>query len=221
MPIVIYTLNDPRTNQIRYVGKTNQKFSYRLCAHMQDKGKCHRVNWINELKALGLKPVIKQLEIVRGDNWQERERYWIKKFRQLGFNLTNNTSGGDGVCGLPKETRERMRMTWLGRKHSPETIAKLIYVRGLKRFRHKASSKLKMSKIMKGRKILWVDKIAEANRKLTKEQAENVKLRLEQGELGKDLAIEFGLHRTSISKVKMGTYFLPYRKQKAHPELIK
>ncbi len=229
MPIIIYTLNDPRNNQIRYVGKTEQKFSYRLNGHLQDVGRCHRVNWINELKALGLKPLIKQLEIVRGDNWKDRERFWIKKFRELGFNLTNNTSGGDGVCGLPQETRDRMRLTWLGRKHSPETIATLIRVRGLKRFRHKKSSKLKMSNIMKGRKILWVDKIAEANRKLTKYQVESIKLRLERGELNKNLAAEFGVDRTTLSKVKMGTYFMPYRavygKNKlklAHqPDLIK
>ena len=78
------------------------------------------------MKACGLKPDIEVIEEITGDwPWQEAERFWIKKSKDAGFNLTNNTSGGDGVCDLPEHTREKMRRTWLGRKHKPETLIKL------------------------------------------------------------------------------------------------
>jgi len=65
-----------------------------------------------------------------------------------------------------------------------------------------------MSKVMKGRKITWIAKIAEKARKLTVDQATNIKTRLAAGEKVKDLAAEYGLHRTTISKIKMNTYFI-------------
>ena len=53
-PSKIYILVDPRTDEIRYVGKTNQRLEWRISAHMQSKEPCHRTHWLNELKALGL-----------------------------------------------------------------------------------------------------------------------------------------------------------------------
>lgn len=206
----IYMLIDPRDEMVRYVGKTNQDVKKRLSAHMGDKSNCHRVHWLNTLKKLGLKPEIILLESISGEwPWQESEKYWIKYFKDQGFNLTNNTSGGDGVPDLPQETRDKMRLTWLGRKHKPETILLLrIANKGRK---HTPEHKQHMKEIMTGRTNTWGDKVAETIRKVSKEEAENIKQRLNNGELVKDLALEYKMHRTSISKIKKGVYFEKYR----------
>lgn len=206
-PVYIYGLIDPRTQLIRYVGKTNQALPSRLNSHIQDRGRCHRVNWISELRRLGLKPEIVLIERLEGNwPWQEAERYWIAYGRANGWPLTNNTSGGDGVCDLPPETRERMRATWLGRKHSPETIIKLRAARRLRKTSDETKQKMRASMI--GRKILWLDKIALANRKLTPDHAIEISERRAAGERVIDLAREYGVHRTTISKIRTGKYFL-------------
>lgn len=204
-PVKIYILVDPRDNAIRYVGKTTQKLSTRLSAHLRENSKCHRCNWIKNLKACDLKPRIVVLEELCGEwPWQEAEKFWIKFLKLNGHNLTNNTSGGDGVPDLPKETREIITSAWRGRKHSKETIEKLKHCR--KNFHHTEATKKKMSKAHKGREIKWVDKIAKKLQKLTNDDIVTIKARLEKGEKVCNLAKEYNVHRTTLSKIKMGTY---------------
>lgn len=205
-PVHIYGLLDPDTLDLRYIGKTNQSLNTRLSAHLSDKSSCHRVNWLNQLKKQDKKPEIILLETIQGKwPWQESERFWIRYYLNKGCKLTNNTSGGDGVPDLPKETREKMRQTWLGRKHKPETLEKLKeFKTGTKL---SPETKAKISKAHKGREITWGDKLSRAVSKFTKEQTEVIQGRLNNGELVKDLANEYGVHRTTISKIKKGTYF--------------
>ncbi len=95
--IYIYALKDPTTNEIRYVGKTNNPTN-RYAGHLSDKNnRLHKTRWINTLKENGLLPVIEILECASRDNWKERERYWIKKCRSEGANLTNISIGGEGA----------------------------------------------------------------------------------------------------------------------------
>ena len=96
----IYGLFDPRTNKVRYVGKTKNKLSRRLREHirrantgkMRDKGK---QNWLLELERLNLSPVIQSLEICRSDNWRERETFWCSQFEDL-LNCQKPGGGSDG-----------------------------------------------------------------------------------------------------------------------------
>jgi len=209
----IYGLIDPRTDEVRYIGKSIRPLE-RLRNHINEpKTNCHRSHWIQGLKKEGLEPEIIIFESVWGEwPWQEAERFWINYGKRNGWPLTNNTDGGDGVDGLQPETRERMRRTWLGRRHSEKTKA-IIGLKSSQR-RHSDETKGKMSAAQKGRKILWGDEISEAVRKITHEQCEEIKTRLGNGELGISLAKEFGVHRTTISKIKMGTYFLRHRRHK-------
>ena len=63
--IYIYTLSDPRTNIIRYVGKTNN-IKNRLKSHIcqSKKSRTHKDNWVNSLLKLNLKPIIEILDVV-------------------------------------------------------------------------------------------------------------------------------------------------------------
>jgi hypothetical protein len=98
----IYTLSDPFTNEIRYVGKTKYSLNDRLCKHMITYEKNHRANWIRKLAKLNAKPIIKLLEEVSDDEWVFTEIYWIEQFRQWGFKLLNATKGGESGIISPQ-----------------------------------------------------------------------------------------------------------------------
>lgn len=111
--VFVYTLTDPSTQQIRYVGVTVD-LSRRLENHLFQKEKTHKYNWICGLRKRGLRPVIEELERIPAANlqeWQEAERFWIAYLRSLGFKLMNHSAGGFSGCA--------------GLKRSEETKAKL------------------------------------------------------------------------------------------------
>lgn len=98
--ISIYTLIDPITNEVRYVGKTTN-LSKRLNRHINESKKSttsHKKAWIKGLLKNGLKPKLEVIdEILENDDWKFWEIYWIEQLRAWGFKLTNETEGGDGV----------------------------------------------------------------------------------------------------------------------------
>ena len=106
MEIKIYGLVDPRTNTIRYVGKTKQSLKIRLSRHINDKPKhnTYKYNWICSLKKEGVVPIIIELESCDETNWIEREKYWIKKID----NLTNLTTGGEGINYFAEEVLKKI-----------------------------------------------------------------------------------------------------------------
>jgi len=110
MPVTyIYTLSDPRTNQVRYIGKSvNPKVRY--LRHLRDRINTHCSRWIAELINRGLKPVMQVIaEVPEGEDWQVVERAWIEWGRIAGWNLTNLTAGGDGSLGLPQSDEARRK----------------------------------------------------------------------------------------------------------------
>ena len=142
----IYVLRDPRTNEIRYVGKAADP-ARRLRAHCYGvRRQAHRytARWIRSLKALGLKPSMTVIDAGNGDGHGAAERAWIAEFHRRGARLTNHTPGGDGGGGPhseetrekirrakaanpwrpSQESRERMAAAQRGRKMSPEAIEK-------------------------------------------------------------------------------------------------
>lgn len=209
-PVVyIYGLIDPETDELRYIGKSIRP-KERLQNHMNEVSFCHRSHWLQSLKRKGMAPKLEILEAVpTGKPWQQVEIDWIAWARGMGCNLVNNTTGGDGVCGLPEETRKRMAATWLGRKHKPETIE--LYRRMRVGKRHTEKFKKMMSSIMKGRQITWADKICKATRKIDESEIDVIKARIASGEGVQALAKEYGVHRTTMSKIKMGTYSLRHQ----------
>lgn len=206
MPIFIYGLVDPETRGVRYVGKSIRPFE-RLTSHMNEPPGCHRTHWLRELRSRGLKPTMIVLQVFAdGEAWQESERFWIAEGKRRGWNLTNNTIGGDGVPGLSPEARARISAASSSRRYGPEVRAKIgAASRGR---RASPERKARMRALMTGRTFTpdWIAKIRDGLRKLTDEDIAAIQYRIEIGELSCDLAKEYGVHRTTIQKVKAGTY---------------
>jgi hypothetical protein len=68
-----------------------------------------------------LVPVIQEIESA-GDNWAERERYWIAHYRAMTDKLTNICDGGEGVGGVKLKPEHRAKLAEIGkaRKKSDE-----------------------------------------------------------------------------------------------------
>lgn len=146
MVIYIYILSDPITKEIRYVGKTNNlKLRYRN--HISVKSKTHTSSWIISLKSKGLRPIMDVIEYTTLDEWEEAEKYWIKYYRDNGYNLTNHTDGGEGLYGhtpyvttlkitqlrskihggkvLSDKTKQAIALSLFGKRASIETKEKM------------------------------------------------------------------------------------------------
>ena len=106
----IYNLIDPRTDEVRYVGKTTHP-ERRLRRHIVAEGTtpCH--DWLSQLRRLGLCPEMKILEETKADDWAERERFWIANLRETGCKLTNVSVGGYGALGVSPSPETRRRIS--------------------------------------------------------------------------------------------------------------
>lgn len=91
----IYALCDPRTREVRYIGKSDDPYK-RYCHHLWDKSETHKVHWIRELAEEGFLPVLQILEECQYYEWEQKECDWIAFEKRCGCNLTNLTDGGDG-----------------------------------------------------------------------------------------------------------------------------
>lgn len=98
----VYTLCDPQTMGIRYVGYS-KRVNERYKAHLLNDTVTHRGRWVGKLIRAGLAPVLRVLCIVQGmDEAKRVEIALIASYRKKGTRLTNSTSGGDGVSGTPE-----------------------------------------------------------------------------------------------------------------------
>lgn len=102
----VYALIDPRTDEVRYIGQTNNCLKYRFANHI---GKHARSlehvqgRWLRELHAENLEPIIVALERVdKGHEWRPEgvlnpltiaERKWIGFFLDAGANLNVHRDG--------------------------------------------------------------------------------------------------------------------------------
>jgi len=92
----IYILRDPRTNEIRYVGRTNDT-AERLRGHISYTHACPKTTWIAELKAEGKKPIMQVVDSIEGTDDPKRpgdqvcdlERLWIANMLAIGCHLLN------------------------------------------------------------------------------------------------------------------------------------
>jgi len=128
MSTYIYTLKDPVTNEVRYVGKANDP-NKRILDHIKEcksSNTSHKISWIKSLLNRNLKPIVEILDEVPSNEWEKWEQYWISQMRSWGFNLTNISKGGyDNSYKRSIESRKKMRKSKLGSKLSKEHKLKI------------------------------------------------------------------------------------------------
>ena len=111
----IYTLYDPISKEIRYVGKSNNP-EERLKRHLSDYSLCEswtdKNKWLLHLKNKNLLPLMTIIDTGNDSNIDELEIKWISYYKNTGLKLLNMTDGGDGF-------------NWRGKKHTNESIEKL------------------------------------------------------------------------------------------------
>ena len=153
--VSIYSLIDPRTNKVRYIGKTVLTLQKRLYHHLYDKSDTHKCRWIKSLMQLNLVPIIQEIEKCLESEWEERERVWIAYYKKYGDCLTNCTDGGDGVYGLTRteEHKNKIRESLKGHTVSEETKLKISMTKLNRSYHHSDEAKAKISLASKGRKL--------------------------------------------------------------------
>lgn len=120
----IYALVDPRTDQIRYVGKT-VNLAVRLSQHLANSsGTNRKYEWLQELKALSLLPEIRVLAEVDSENCFVEEKLWIRRMIDDGYDLVNGNMGRTGTATT------RCVKTFKVIKISMDTYAKLAFLKG-------------------------------------------------------------------------------------------
>jgi len=124
----LYTLKDPETQHIRYVGYTKRP-KVRLWEHIRDAKKgidTHKSNWIRTLLLKSLSPVFEI--ILENDNQDDiilEEINLIKELKESGIKLTNKTDGGDGQRGCRLKSDHPIINWNKGKKMSDESKKKL------------------------------------------------------------------------------------------------
>jgi hypothetical protein len=190
MDVFIYSLSDPRTKEIRYVGKAIDA-DKRFKAHVANTRTSDKKGaWIKKLKSLGLVPELDILETVRDSDdtdWQECERWWIAYLKMIGCPLTNLESGGIGGKTASQETREKQRAAMLKfyennpderiaranegrhRKHSPEAIEKMRAVQSIRS--QETIERMRIAAARRGVNPATVSKMIEGGRKYNADPA--------------------------------------------------
>lgn len=127
--IVIYALVDPRTGDVRYVGKTSQKLRTRLRAHInrsaESRGARHCASWIASLSDIGIAPEIRALEQLPGPDWEEAEKRWIRFYRESGAQLVNMTEGGGSHKGRLPTDEVRKKISQAAKKQFQSEAARM------------------------------------------------------------------------------------------------
>lgn len=101
----IYALVCPNTDNVRYIGKSNNP-QKRLHSHLTDGRLNHRRNWLMSLKNNNQLPIVEILDTVKFEEWQFWEQYYISLYKSFGFNLLNSTIGGEGSSFHDQKTRK-------------------------------------------------------------------------------------------------------------------
>lgn len=162
----VYLLRDPRDHRPRYVGKTIKTAEHRLSGHIgyAKMSNSHCAHWIKRLELLGLTPTVEVLEEVPvGPGLlNAAEVRWIAHFKELGFDMCNQTCGGDGGT------------TFGGRQHTQEAKDKVAAAN------RKEANPERARKISESKKRQWQDpeyraKMIEAGQRGTQVSADKAR----------------------------------------------
>ncbi len=108
--VKIYTLSDPITFEVRYVGITTNTLEYRYKRHFYDKKNYKKNKWFKQLKSKSMMPIIEEIDVVDFDGWQFWEKWYISLFKTFGFDLVNLTEGGEGMFGYKHTEATKLKI---------------------------------------------------------------------------------------------------------------
>ena len=188
--IYIYGLFDPRTKELKYIGKTKDTLKNRLQYHLYPvalKPITLKNNWLKSLLKQGLKPHITPLQETTEDRWQIDEQENIKHWKMMGCPLTNGTDGGEGLLNYKtsEETKRKISKALSGRPHSLEW-----------------NKKVSLSHI--GKKVhseVVRDKIGSFFRKLNNKQIYSVKWLSSIGVKQKEICNIYHINRRTLYRI--------------------
>lgn len=129
MEVQLYGISDAGPDQFRYLGVTTRGIEQRLDRHVREAlstSGTHKRHWLRGAIDAGRSVEIVQLDTAPTSAdalWLER--LWICVFRACRVPLTNADDGGAGLLNPTLATRQKMRVSHLGRKASKETRARM------------------------------------------------------------------------------------------------
>lgn len=97
----IYGLIDPLTDQLRYIGRTNNLNS-RLSQHITKPCSDEMSNWIKDLASYNERPRMITLQACDGLDPKKTEASWIKVASYLGAALINGEGSVKGLIAIVK-----------------------------------------------------------------------------------------------------------------------
>lgn len=186
-PYKIYTLHDPDTMAVRYVGFTSKTLENRLNGHINESKRehHHKAKWVRSLLATGRKPLILLVETVTSENWKDRERFWIDHFRKTKCKLTNSCDGGEGTLNPSDDVREKIAAAQRGKKISEHHRLRIKAAQTGRIVTDETRSRMRAAQI---------------NRP-SRSHSREARAKIALGQLGKKKTAE---HRQKISAARMG-----------------
>jgi hypothetical protein len=138
----IYTLNDPTTHEVRYVGQTRfaKRRKWQHGSETNNRSERRISRWARGLIAAGKRPLFVLIE--RTDDLDAREVFWIAEHKRRGAKLLNMNEGGatmEHVASSPRSNTKGRIKTPLHQIRSHLTRA----LTSLKRYDMTAYERLK------------------------------------------------------------------------------
>ncbi len=198
-PAFLYVLEDPREpGNIRYIGATGSPPT-RLTQHKKRAKMGHPAPlyvWWRELQSVGAEPVLRLFWQGSPKQRDEMEIKAVRGYRKLGFSLFNATDGGSTPHHCSEETREKLRVASLGRRHSTEARQKMSSWHSGKKLSAETRKRMSESRseLQKGIYPESLRRLNEANRGVPR--TDEVKRKISAARKGKPLSDE---HKRKIS----------------------
>lgn len=113
-------------DNIRYVGVTTKTvqqrfYGHKYCAMHPEKRGLPVHKWMYKHYQLGEDIIFKQIDTCEEQYWEDREKYWIKYYKDKGFDLLNISQGGNGV--VTQEQRSTSSIQRSIDKHKKAVVA--------------------------------------------------------------------------------------------------
>jgi group I intron endonuclease len=155
---IIYGLADPRTDEIRYIGKSSSGLlrpkKHLSAYYLKRERTLHKTRWIKTLLAVGVTPTIVVMkECIDEADLNQSEIRLIAEYRARGSHLTNITDGGCGALGMKHTKRTRSKIAKTLRKYTADPAVKREMSKRATGLRLSDEARANISKAVSGRKL--------------------------------------------------------------------